>query len=113
VHGVDECRVAEDVKAFLIGKSTVAQAEGKSLDALRKEIPHVIAKPGDSIIDALEQSGLAASKSEARRLLAGNAVAINGTKVSRETFEADDFKNGRLLLRKGKAFKDSALVEQN
>ncbi|MGF7228844.1 MAG: tyrosine--tRNA ligase [Candidatus Saccharibacteria bacterium] len=113
VHGADECMIAEQVTDFLTGKRVVADAEGKSLEALRKEIPHVVAHPGDSIIDVLEQSGLAASKSEARRLLSGNAIALNGAKVARETFETDDFKNGRLLLRKGKAFKDSALIELN
>ena len=29
----------------------------------------------------------------------------------REVFDAKDFHNGRLILRRGKAFKDSALVE--
>jgi tyrosyl-tRNA synthetase len=45
------------------------------------------------------------------RLRLENAVSINGEKVQRENFEADDFHDGRLLLRRGKAFKDSALVE--
>ena len=52
-----------------------------------------------------------ASNTEARRFLKENAISVNGQKVQRETFEASDFHNGRLMLRRGKAFKDSALVE--
>jgi len=59
----------------------------------------------------LLSSGLAGSKTEAQRLLNDNAVTVNGRKTNREHFEPADFQNGRLLLRRGKAFKDSALVE--
>jgi hypothetical protein len=38
---------------------------------------------------------------------------VNNQKVTKETLEASDFQNGRLLIRKGKAFKDSALVERS
>ena len=48
----------------------------------------------------------------ARRLLADNAISINGEKTRNERFEEYDFRDGLLLLRKGKAFKDSALVER-
>jgi tyrosyl-tRNA synthetase len=64
-----------------------------------------------SVIEGLVNSGLASSNTDARRLVNGNAVSINGQKVQRENFEESDFHNGRLLLRKGKAYKDSVLVE--
>ncbi len=78
---------------------------------LRQEIPAGRAKAGESVIEALVGAGLAASNSEARRLISDNSISVNGRKLNRETFEAGDFENGRLLLRRGKAFKDSALVE--
>lgn len=111
VHGEAQMKLAEQVTAFLTGKAAVADADDTSLEALRHEIPTAVAHAGDEIAETLTATGLASSKSEARRLIVGNAIAINGVKVTRETFEASDFTQGRLLLRKGKAFKDSALIE--
>lgn len=113
VHGAQEVAIAEQVTSVLTNKTPIGDADNAVIESVRKEIAATAAKPGDSIIDVLEQTGLTASKSEARRLLQGNAIAVNGVKVTRETFEDADFQNGRLLLRKGKAFKDSALIEQN
>ena len=110
VHGGDAMQNAFAVTNYLTGKAPIGEADDV-LDEIRKEIPAVAVSATASIIEALVATGLAASNSEARRLLQGNAVAINGQKVVRENFEADDFDNGRLLLRRGKAFKDSALVE--
>ncbi|HEY5667643.1 MAG TPA: tyrosine--tRNA ligase [Candidatus Saccharimonadales bacterium] len=112
VHGEAEMHIAEAVTAYLTGKRPIADADDAALAAMRKEIPSVTARPGDDLLEVLVESGLASSKSEARRLLQGNAVAINGEKTSKETLEEADFQNGRLLIRKGRAFKDSALVER-
>jgi tyrosyl-tRNA synthetase len=110
VHGKDQTFIAQDVTAYLTGAS-VGQAEPEVLQALRQEIPSVTTVQNGSVIEVLVSSGLAASNSEARRLLQGNAISVNGQKISRESFEFNDFQNGRLLLRRGKAYKDSALVE--
>jgi tyrosyl-tRNA synthetase len=96
----------------LTGKKSLAEADDKAIEAMRKELPHATAKPGDDLLDVLAATGLAASKGEARRLLTGNAVSINHHKTIKEQLEERDFQNGRLLLRKGKAYKDSALVER-
>jgi len=112
VHGQQETEIAEVVTAYLTAKTTLQDASEDALAALRKEIGHALASPGDAIVDLLEATGLANSKSEARRLLAGNAIVVNGQKTTKETLEEADFQNGRLLIRKGKAFKDSALIEQ-
>lgn len=111
VHGQAQVIVAESTTAMLTGKKPLSELNDETLEALVREIPVVQAKLGDAIVDVLAQTGLASSKTEARRLLSGNAVAINGVKTTREQFEESDFDNGRLLLRKGKAFKDSALIE--
>lgn len=110
VHGGDAMQAAEVVTSVLTGKRPVGEAESV-LEELRREIPTVGVKADSSIIETLVTSGLASSNGEARRLLQGNAVAINGQKIARENFVADDFQNGRLVLRRGKAYKDSALVE--
>jgi tyrosyl-tRNA synthetase len=111
VHGDEAMEFAEVVTDYLVGKIPVGQADDAVLAAVRQEIPAGKVAPGESITEALMKAGLAASLTEARRLLADNAVSINGKKVNRETFESADFQNGRLLLRKGKRYKDSALIE--
>lgn len=110
VHGQEQAdkqvRIAEAiVKQDLAGLSEAEVA------TLREEMPVAKSAENGPIADALLASGLASSKTEAQRLLSDNAISINGQKTSRDSFEAADFQDGRLLLRRGKAFKDSALVE--
>jgi tyrosyl-tRNA synthetase len=112
VHGDQELATAEAVTKVLTGQTPVGDVDGAALDALRQEIPNTYAHADGDVLDVLVATGLAESKTEARRLLAGNAIAINGQKTQKEHLEAADFQNGRLLIRKGKAFKDSALVER-
>lgn len=111
VHGPEAAQLAQEVTAYLTGQDSVAGASDAALLAIRQEVPAVSVAADYSIIEALVNTGLAPSNSEARRLVRGNAISVNGAKVSRENFESQDFVNGRLLLRRGKAFKDSALVE--
>jgi tyrosyl-tRNA synthetase len=111
VHGEDQMKIAEAVTQFLTGKLAIGEADDRALEAMRKEIPSIKAKAGDDLLQVLVDTGLATSKTEARRLVQGNAVAFNGEKINKEQLEAADFQNDRLLVRKGKAFKDSALVE--
>lgn len=111
VHGEEEASIAQSVTEFLVGDKEVSQASEQQLAAMRKEIADVKSSADGSIIDILVESGLASSKTEARRLLAGNAISVNNQKISRENFQPADFQNGRILIRKGRAFKDSALVE--
>ncbi len=112
VHGENLARQAERVTDYLIGRHSIDKADKKDLQELRREIPAIKSASSGSIIETLVRSGLASSNTEARRLISGNAVSINGNKVNREQFEPSDFLSDRLLIRRGKAFKDSALVEQ-
>lgn len=112
VHGAEAAENAQTATGLLTGIVAIDEADDASLAILRQEQPSLNLTEGSSVVDALVSSGLAVSNSEARRLLRANAVSVNGQKVSREVFEAGDFRNGRLLLRKGKKFKDTALVER-
>jgi tyrosyl-tRNA synthetase len=112
VHGEDEMKAAETATQCLTGKKPVADADEKVLEIMRRELPHATAKPDDELAEVLVASGLAESKGAARRLVQGNAISINGQKVMKERLEERDFQNGRILIRKGKAFKDSALIER-
>jgi tyrosyl-tRNA synthetase len=110
VHGEQALNDAIKITGYLTGIAPIGEAD-EVMDQIRQEIPAVQSTPDGSIIAALVSGGLALSNTEARRLITGNAIAINGEKVGREYFEVDDFQNNRLLLRRGRAFKDSILVE--
>ncbi|MEO8105083.1 MAG: tyrosine--tRNA ligase [Candidatus Saccharibacteria bacterium] len=111
VHGAAAAATAQEVTAYLTGQASIAAASDAALEAIRHELPSIQSAPTSSIIEALVSANLAPSNSEARRLIEGNAISLNGIKSVRENFQASDFVSGRLLLRRGKAFKDSALVE--
>lgn len=111
VHGQEQAdrqvRIAEAVAA-----QSLVNLDDTEVATLREEMPYAQAVPGHDIAGLLVQTGLAASKTEARRFVAENAVSINGQKSQKEQLEESDFQNGRLLIRRGKAFKDSALIER-
>jgi tyrosyl-tRNA synthetase len=111
VHGAEATAFAEAVTKYLIGEKPVGEAGESELSEIRSQLASIqIDSIGASILDSLSET-LVSSKTEARRLLEAGAITINGEKVTRENFEASDFQHGRLLLRKGKKFKDSALIE--
>lgn len=112
VHGDEELAIAQAVTQVLVGKKPVAELDESGMEALRRELPSLELSRGWDIVNALAETGLASSRSEARRLIQGNAISVNGEKIQRDTFEESDFNNGRLLIRKGKAFKDTALIER-
>lgn len=59
---------------------------------------------GISIADLLVSVGFLGSKSEVRRLIAQNAISINGAKISDVDYfvKAEDFSKGYLIVQKGK-----------
>ena len=79
VHGEAAAESARRVTAVLFGGSDFAELSDDDLELLAAEIP--TAAIGASIVDLLTDSGLAASKGEARRLILGGAVSVNGVKI--------------------------------
>lgn len=111
VHGDGQTAFAEKVTDYLTGKLPIEQADEPALAEVRQALPNTKVQPGSSLIDVLVDSHLSDSKSEARRLIQSKAVYVNGEPFTKDHLESGDFKNGRLMLRRGKAYKDSALVE--
>ncbi len=111
VHGQEAVAFAEAVTAYLIGEKPIGDADQATLAEIRKQIPAVKAKSDSSLTALLAESGLASSSSDARRLLSSNAIYINNQTAKTDAVPSDAFQNGRVLLRKGKKYKDSALVE--
>ncbi len=80
VHGQAAAESAAKVTAVLFGGASFADLSDDDLDLLAREIP--VASVGADVIDLLADSGLAPSKGEARRLIAGGAVSVNGQKLA-------------------------------
>jgi tyrosyl-tRNA synthetase len=109
--------LANEVTKLVHGEAAAEQAKQGTASLLSggdlnsDSLPKFKVKTPVNLIDLLIQVGLAGSKGEARRLIEGNGIYIDGKVVKKENLEAEDFKNGKLLLRRGKALKDSALIE--
>jgi tyrosyl-tRNA synthetase len=95
VHGKDRYESVERVTEVLFGSRAFSDLGDQDLDTLAGEIPTVAT--GKSIIECLVESEVAGSNGEARRLIAGGAVSVNGEKTS------DDFSvQTTALIKKGK-----------
>ena len=80
VHGEDRTASVERVTAVLFGQADFGTLQPADLDTLAREIPTVAV--GKSVIEALVESQLAASNGEAKRLIGGGAVSLNGQKLT-------------------------------
>ncbi|MFZ1249877.1 MAG: tyrosine--tRNA ligase [Candidatus Microsaccharimonas sp.] len=83
VHGEERTVSVEKVTAVLFGGSLVTELTEDELEMLAQEIPTV--PIGKTIVEALVENGIASSNSEARRLIEGAAVSVNGEKISIDT----------------------------
>ncbi len=111
VHGDDQAKRQEHIAQVLFGSRSLSDLDDAELGVIREEVSSVKVQPGTPLIETLVRAGLAASNSEARRLLQSKAVYVDNKQFAKDHLESADFKDGRLMLRRGKAFKDSALVE--
>jgi tyrosyl-tRNA synthetase len=111
VHGKSQSAIQARVSEAISGERGVDELSEDELATLREEMPCKKVPAGSPVIEVLVDLKLASSNSDARRLLQGKAVYVNNQQFDKAHLDAADFKNGRLMLRRGKAYKDSALVE--
>jgi tyrosyl-tRNA synthetase len=111
VHGQDQAKKQERIARALFSGGGISGLDESEIATVRQEIPSKKIQPGSSVIEVLVESGLASSNSEARRLLDSKAIYVNNQPFQKPHLDSADFKDGRLILRRGKAYKDSALVE--
>ena len=102
IHGTERCDSVVRVTDVLFGGADIAALSDADLDALGVEIPTVALQQTAS--QALVESQIVTSLGEARRLIAGNAVSINGLKISEdvqitETSLVKKGKNAFVLVR--------------
>lgn len=81
VHGTDKAESAKNVTAVLFGDTPFEQLLKEDLEMLAGEIPTTTS---GNIINALVTSGVATSNGEARRLIDGGAISVNGQKVTED-----------------------------
>ena len=117
VHGQQAAKDAAGASAVLFGDSPV-DAPLATLEMLRSEVPtwsvgRERLASGMDAIDALLESDLATSRSDARRTLEQNGFVMNGARLEvGATLGVDSLLHGRfLLLRRGKANYRLVVVE--
>lgn len=95
VHGRERRESVERVTSVLFGGHSISELNESDLEALSQEIPTV--SQDKTVIEALVESGAAASNGEARRLMSGGGVSVNGEKVNedREIHETSLIKKGK------------------
>lgn len=95
VHGEARMKSIEKVTAVLFGGESVQALSEEELAMLAAEIPTV--EHGATIIEALVATETAKSNGDARRLIEGGAISVNGEKVT-----ADTALQQTTLIKKGK-----------
>jgi len=98
VHGEEEAVKAQEAAEALFGKS------GDSNAIPSTTITTEVFQNNKRVVDILTLTGLTSSKGEGRRLIAGGGITINDVRVQDvdQELTLDDFKDGALMLRKGK-----------
>jgi tyrosyl-tRNA synthetase len=109
VHGPAAAAQASSATDALFGGTPFDQLSKEALACALAEAPSVKfskseLKEGSSLAEALVKGGLAASKSEARRLIEGKGVTLSGQTIENpdQKIFPGDLKSGYALVRKGK-----------
>jgi len=82
VHGESLATAAAELTAMLFGGSSIDSISPTTLELIRRELPTVVYADEMTIMQALVDGGLTSNNSEAKRLITGNAVSLNGQKLS-------------------------------
>ncbi len=114
VHGADQCAKVEAASRALFGQGELADLDAATLGASLAELPRTTVG-GDvpTVVDLLAETGLAPSRSAARRTIAEGGAYVNNRKVTDEAHSPspDEFLHARwLILRRGK--RNLAAVER-
>jgi tyrosyl-tRNA synthetase len=104
VHSEAETRRVEDASRALFGQGELARLDENTLAAALAETPRVnVSRPVPNVVDLLAATGLAPSKSAARRTVAEGGAYVNNQRVDDPDAAPTDLLHGRwIVLRKGK-----------
>lgn len=108
VHGASAAKTAQRASEILFGGTLEpAELDPSMLEALCGEVPSADVNSGVpvTLVDLLASSGICKSKGEAKRLLKGGGVYVNGDRVNSEDFSITDkdvLHGKHIFLRLGK-----------
>lgn len=103
VHGVDAADAVIAASEALFGAGDLTALDAATLRNALEELPHAEVAPGTSVLQALVDTGLVASLSEARRAIAQGGVSLDGAKVEAEdAVVTGSLPGGVSVLRRGK-----------
>ena len=85
VHGEERVNSVKAIVAVLFEGGQAVDLSDADIEMLASEIPTVPSEM--QLVEALVESGVAKSRSDARRLLAGGAVKLNGEKMNDEQYQ--------------------------
>lgn len=104
VHGTESAARCAAVSDALFGSRALGSLSDEERAVLLAEAPTLNVAGDMTVLDALSASGLASSKSDARRLITGKGITLNDATVAspEALITKDDFDNGLALLRRGK-----------
>jgi tyrosyl-tRNA synthetase len=109
VHGPQELARVQAASQALFGQGELQDLDEWTLAAALAEVPHVTIEAGPAglppVADLMADAGIVASKSAARRAIAGGGAYLNNVKVTTQDAvpSAGDLLHGRyLVLRHGK-----------
>ncbi|UDF13548.1 tyrosine--tRNA ligase [Antiquaquibacter oligotrophicus] len=113
VHGEDATLSAIAASEALFGQGDLTALDSATLESALRELPNTTTAPSTLIVQALADTGLTASVSEARRAVAQGGVYVNNLKVADDqaTFESIDLLAGMAVLRRGKKTLAGVFVE--
>ena len=106
LHGEEGYKQALKITETLF-KGDIRELTVDELKEGLKDAPQTTIADGLNITDVLVQAGVCKSKREARDLVTGNSIAINGVKVNSIDFtinKADGFNQELCIIKKGKKF---------
>ncbi|HSW79930.1 MAG TPA: tyrosine--tRNA ligase [Candidatus Saccharimonadales bacterium] len=114
-----QTKLAEEITKLVHGEQAVTNAQKAATELTGGDISgdsSLVKKYGrdaafGDLAALLESSGLASSKSEARRLLESGGIYVNDAKATKNNLEQTDFTDGRAKLRRGKTLKNSVIIE--
>ncbi len=105
VHGPDQTAAVKAASEALFGKGELDGLDPATLESALRELPHASVTASTSVAEALVNTGLCQSLSEARRAIGQGGVSINNQGIDDEAAVVGEPRaplTGGLLLKRGK-----------
>ena len=103
VHGLDAATAVAAASEALFGKGDLTSLDADTLRSALRELPHTDGTATTTVVQALVDTGLVSSLSEARRAIAQGGVSLDGARVEDEAaLVTGALPGGVSVLRRGK-----------